>query len=46
MALETVHSVPHRGLRDHKVLIAFALIAVVYCLGAPVLGNFLAQLGP
>lgn len=47
MAYETLHHPlpPPRGLKDHKVLIAAAIFAVVYCIGAPALANLLAHFG-
>ena len=46
MAFETLHhGLPRRGLKDHKVLIAAAILAIVYCIGAPALANLLAHFG-
>jgi hypothetical protein len=33
------------SIGDHKALIAMALLAVVYCLGAPLAANLLAHFG-
>jgi len=46
MALQTVHNDPPRGWYSHKVLIAFAIVALVYCVGAPVIGNLIVQMAP
>lgn len=45
MALETFHhDHPQRGLRGHRFLIGFAILAVAYCVGAPVIANLLAHI--
>jgi hypothetical protein len=45
MALETFHhDYPRRGLRGHRLLIVFAVLAVAYCVGAPVIANLLAHI--
>jgi hypothetical protein len=45
MALETLHhDYPPRGLRAHRLLIAFAVLAIAYCVGAPLIANLLANI--
>ncbi|HEY1961599.1 MAG TPA: hypothetical protein VGG69_04200 [Rhizomicrobium sp.] len=34
-----------RPLREHRLLIAMATLAVVYCLGAPFAADMIAHLG-
>jgi hypothetical protein len=51
MALEGKSIMPrsaHRSapsLGDHKLLIAMAVLAVMYCVGAPLAANLIGQLG-
>ena len=43
-----MYRVVHRStpsIGEHKVLIAMAVLAVVYCLGAPMAANLLAHFG-
>jgi hypothetical protein len=43
-----VHSVHHqsaRPLKEHRLLIVMATLAVVYCLGAPFAADMIAHLG-
>jgi hypothetical protein len=44
-AVQSVHQQTARPLKEHKVLIAMATLAVVYCLGAPFAADFIAHLG-
>jgi hypothetical protein len=40
----SVHRRARHDPRDHKLLIAFAALAVGYCLCAPLIGDFLGGL--
>jgi hypothetical protein len=39
----TVHRRTRPDPRDHKLLIVFAVLAVAYCLCAPLIGNLIGR---
>ncbi|MFL5236879.1 MAG: hypothetical protein ACJ8EL_04640 [Rhizomicrobium sp.] len=39
----TLHRRARHDPRDHKLLIVFAVLAVAYCLCAPLLGNLIGR---
>jgi hypothetical protein len=43
--VQIVHHQPGRPMQGHKLLIAMATLAVVYCLGAPLAADMIAHLG-
>jgi hypothetical protein len=43
--VQTIHHRAAHPMREHKMLIAMAVLAGVYCLGAPMAGNLLAHFG-
>jgi hypothetical protein len=45
LAVHSIHHQSGRPLKEHRVLIAMATLAVVYCLGAPFAADLIAHLG-
>ncbi|HEY8696398.1 MAG TPA: hypothetical protein VIM02_02180 [Rhizomicrobium sp.] len=46
--MQTTHHSAHHPqprLRDHRVLIVFGALALLYCIGMPFLGNLIAAVG-
>jgi hypothetical protein len=44
-AVQSVNHQSARPLKEHRLLIAMATLAVVYCLGAPLAADMIAHLG-
>lgn len=43
--MQDVHRDSGSTLREHKLLLTMAVLAVMYCFGAPALANLLTHLG-
>jgi hypothetical protein len=43
--MQTAHHHQPARLRDHRILIAFGVLALLYCIGMPFLGNLIAAVG-